>query len=169
MTTTATTEHTCHGAVFCGQAPAAAAAECPACRATDHADDASLPVDVRAARAWRRAGLEDGTAEVLRMAVRHAVDDGDMDAAQEALDTLLGYADPAEQEKPRPLLEVLAEHAAAQVAKRAAARREALQQLADNALPADAPGAWIRNAVAAELAEEICTDHDRPRPCSECQ
>lgn len=31
MTTTATTEHTCHGAVFCGQPRAAAQAACAAC------------------------------------------------------------------------------------------------------------------------------------------
>lgn len=65
------------------------------------------------------------------------------------------------------------------VDERAAARAEALQALHDAALPADAPGAWIRaaidaeqlhddtlNASAAALADErecaaACTDADR--------
>jgi hypothetical protein len=59
-------------------------------------------------------------------------------------------------------------------ADREAARRQALEQLAQHALPADAPGAWIRNAIDQELAADVaagraCGDHDRPTPCSECQ
>lgn len=71
------------------------------------------------------------------------------------------------------------EHRNGYVDERAVARAEALQQLHDAALPADAPGAWIRaaieaaqlhddtlNASAAALADELecaaeCTDADR--------
>jgi hypothetical protein len=77
------TEHTCHGAIFCGQPRAVAQAACPACT-------------------------------------------------------------PA-----RPLLEVLEEHVDQVRAQRL--RRQALEQIAQHALPADAPGAWIRKAIAAEL------------------
>lgn len=74
----------------------------------------------------------------------------------------------------RPLLEVLGEHVDQVRADREAARRQALEQLAEHALPADAPGAWIRNAIDAELAADVaagraCGDHDRPTPCSECR
>lgn len=86
MSATAADEHTCHGAIFCGQPRAAAEHECPACST------------------------------------------------------------------PRPLQEVLDEHCAQVAADREAARRQALQQLAEHALPADAPGAWIRAAIA-ELLE----------------
>lgn len=117
MTTTATTQHTCHGAVFCGQARAAAQAECPACN--DHSDDASLPIDVRAARAWHRAqaryGDGDLRAEALRMAIRADVTAGDLEAAAARLGTLLAYAD----QPARGLLEVLEEHMARINARRA--------------------------------------------------
>lgn len=60
----------------------------------------------------------------------------------------------------RPLREVLAEH----VDQVAAARRQALEQLAENALPADAPGAWIRNAIDAKLAAAcyVCGGDSHP-------
>lgn len=51
-----------------------------------------------------------------------------------------------DQPQPRPLLEVLDEHTEHQ-----RLRRAALEQLAAHALPADAPGAWIRAAVDQEL------------------
>jgi hypothetical protein len=35
-----------------------------------------------------------------------------------------------------------------------ATERAALEQLAEHALPEDAPGAWIRAAIAAMLAED---------------
>jgi hypothetical protein len=62
---------------------------CSVC-AEAHADDPSLPVDVRAARAHHRAGLDDNpTATVLRYAVREAVATDRMHDAGQLLEALL--------------------------------------------------------------------------------
>lgn len=57
-----------------------------------------LPIDVRAARAWHRAMVNRRTARNdfaanLRMYVRFAVSDGNLDEARGRLAALLAYAD----------------------------------------------------------------------------
>lgn len=61
-------------------------------------DDPSMPVDVRAARAWHRAMARRGTArdiyaQNLRMHVRFSVQDGHLWEARARLAALLAYAD----------------------------------------------------------------------------
>lgn len=115
MSAQAAAEHTCHGAIFCGQPRAAAERECPAC-----------PTGPSCGTCGQRLGR-------TSLADHYA-------------------ADHPRRREARPLQEVLDEHCAQVAADREAARRQALQQLAEHALPADAPGAWIRAAIA-ELLE----------------
>lgn len=61
-------------------------------------DDPSIPVDVRAARAWHRAMVKRGTARndyaaTLRSYVRFALDEGNLEEAEARLAALNAYAD----------------------------------------------------------------------------
>jgi hypothetical protein len=135
--------------------------------ATTH--DAAVNPSSRIAQAYRRALDNAAAADLRRNRAADAL------AAENAADRARRTA----QLEQRLEAQRVTEHRNGYVDERAIARAEALEALHDAALPADAPGAWIRaaieaeqlhddtlNASAAALADELecaatCTDADR--------